>query len=438
MSKIRELRAIVDGGSYDTRTPGESFNETVAFLTDGIPLNEAYYGRKPVEPILKAMQKVRIRYLTDPNINMTNAPENKELEKAIEKTFGFRDVYVYWANGSDINNGPYTVPGSHIITTDGPYIKIGENRNGIYDKDHIITVGISSDLILFNEPTNLTAEEMVAVFIHEIGHNFDYTAFGIAREWYQIIEILIDAADKLDDGKFYDAVQIIASGVVAQALKSSPKLIIWITNLQDILLNAIPPIGRIGREIGTAIRPFTRMLDIMLGPFKWVSSMTLTLMRLPARMFSNFFLRKGETYADSFCAAYGYGSEQVTALQKMNYFMVAASADGGPVINVLTDLEFLRVEITQTLRMGHGSTQQRALRMLDVLNTDLQKANIPPAERRAIEKERDRMLATYNQFVSMSDTKRMGITQIFRTFIDNWYAGKPYALIPPLKGDYVD
>lgn len=397
-------------------------------------MNEAYYGRKQVQKMRDAMDAIRTAYLANPNLQLNfNNPLNKALGDAIKDAFGFKRCTVYWTNSASISHGPFTLPTTRAFGDNGMYINIGSNPNGFYDKDHRIAVAISSDLCLFAEPVNLTTDEMVGIFLHEIGHNFDYTMWGIINSWATIVQALINAIVHIAGGNVHRGVEDLMD-ILAVAIRDiCPEAFAYLLNWQDIVMNIIPPIGNIARLVGRAVRPFMQLIDTVLRQTRWVSSVPITVMRMPFRLLSNIFLRKGEIYADSFAAAYGYGAEQVTALAKLNQFMSTTTIDLGPVTAVFNDLSLLQTEVVQTIYMGHGSTQQRALRMVDSLNASLAKADLSAADKAVIIKERDRLLSTYNQYVSMNDDGQQTLCTAFRGMVDSWYNGKSY-VIPPVPG----
>lgn len=182
--------------------------------------------------------------------------------------------------------------------------------------------------------------------------------------------------------------------------------------------------------IGRAVQPVMKLISIIFRQLKWVS-VPLEIMATPFRLFSNTFLRKGEIYADSFAAAYGYGPEQVSALAKLDRFVATTSMDLGPITNVFNDLNLLQREIITTVYMGHGSTLQRALRMKDSLDASLSKSGLSQQDKDAIIKERDRMMKVYNDYISMGSSDQETLCRAYRSMIDSWYNGKSY-IIPPI------
>lgn len=236
----RDLRAMANTpGLCETATDSALVNEAVEEL-----LSEAYYGRKQVQKMRDAMDKIRLAYLKNPDLNLNfNSDVNKNLQQAICDAFGFKRCTVYWTNSTNIRNGPFTMPTSRVLADDGKtYIVNGANPNGYYDKDHRMAVVISSDLCLFGDPINLTTDEMVGIFLHEIGHNFDYTMWGLVRGWMIILDIIMKVIERLQKGEVVGAAETAITNTLILVVRDSyPELLAYVVNWQDLITNIIPP-----------------------------------------------------------------------------------------------------------------------------------------------------------------------------------------------------
>src|SRR5699024_1906219 len=133
-------------------------------------LDEAYYGSNKVSKIQSAMDKIYLKLKHEPNANIQKSDENRELQKAIQDVFGFQSVRIYWSNRPHVGLGPYTMPGAKILHTGtDSLLKVGST--GHYDKMHELRVYIQMDNMLVNQ-CDMNAQEMTAILLHEIGHNF--------------------------------------------------------------------------------------------------------------------------------------------------------------------------------------------------------------------------------------------------------------------------
>ena len=70
---------------------------------------------------------------------------------------------------------------------------------------------------------------------------------------------------------------------------------------------------------------------------------------------------------------------------------------------------------------------------MDKFDQDLKAADLTPADRAAILKEKERVEKFYNEFIS-NDAQHNGIfTSIFRDIVNAWYNGKPYGIVPLMR-----
>lgn len=414
------LRSIATGGA----SAELDLNEAVqAFI------NEAYYGRDQVKKISIAISKLRDAYLENPNVNYTKHALNRELQAAICAAFGFKRCSIYWSRRADMTTGPFTIPRAQIYKKGQPYVVVGANPDGYYDKDHTLICVISSDLCLFDERVGLTSDEMTAILLHEIGHNFDYTIWGIVKSYTIVIQCILNAFLSIGSGEFSKNTAKSFQNLFTLAVKEvCPDLLLYAINWQDFITNLIPPVGALCRMVGRAAQPFMRLILVLFKTVGWATDVPIAVLFSPIRQISNILLRKGEIYADSFAAAYGYGPELSTALDKCNKFTSQTTIDFGPITMAMNELSMLQTEILTVLSNGHGSVQQRSLRMLDSLNTSLAQSDLSSEDKALIIEERDRLMKTYQQFMDLDQAQQDTLSRHFRSMIDSWYNGKPYIL----------
>lgn len=390
-------------------------------------LNEAYFGRKPVEKIQKAMDKIYDLVIANPNVNLQNCPEEKALEKAFCDVFGVKSCSIYWSNTPGLGmgmKGPCTWPAARFLNTGDPGLAYGTNANGFYDKNHVMSLYINTNQTLFSE-AGLTSAEMTGILLHEVGHNFDHSIWSIIGDFMKFFDIVIDAmTNPINIPK--DAASILVAGL-------GRPVIHIISNADDMIINAIPPIGMIMRMVGRIGFNIMKVLGAILSPITTVVAVPMLLAFTPFAYIRNLYMRKGEVYADSFAASYGYSAELVSGLEKLNVYMYQDKNAENTFLAPFYDLMMLEADIINTLSGGHGSTQQRSLRMADKLDKDLEQSNLNAADKAAIKKEKERLLATYDKFMNCDEQVRGALTKSFREMIDNWYAGKNYMFVPILE-----
>lgn len=426
---IGELRATYLGNGMQYDDPNRIM--TLEEATTMFALDEAFLGKRPVAKIQAAMDNIYKLVMADPKINLNASPQKRLLENAFCDVFGFASCSIYWANRPGMgmatgSPGPCTMPQCKILHQSTVSFKYGTNQKGFYDERHELRVYINTDQTLFTE-AGLSSEEMLAVLLHEVGHNFDYSVWTLVGQWYSVIEDIVDiiTAPTSKQG-LSNAINLTIKlgaqefgGGVVQALM----------NLDDMIMNVIPPIGMIMRSIQRVGFNVLKLIQAVLSPLSIAVNVPIKLAMSPFRYLSNTSMRKGEIYSDSFAAVYGYGPEQMAALEKMSVYLYQTSNED-TFLAPFYDLMMLQADIVNTLSGGHGSTQQRALRMMDKLDHDLEASGLTSADKAAIRAEKDRFVTMYNKFLNADTGVKSSMTSSFRRMIDNWYAGKNYMFVP--------
>lgn len=147
------------------------------------PVQEAYFGKSKYllegEEVLKKIIKrfkvpfeQRGKRIIDA-VAVNKSSENKKLEELIKKQFGFGEVCIHWDGSNTVNAFSFSRGIIRLITTDMPKLPVKQSDGGYYDEGHnyICAIGIYAGLI----DEGLTAEELMATILHEIGHNFQCT-----------------------------------------------------------------------------------------------------------------------------------------------------------------------------------------------------------------------------------------------------------------------
>jgi len=424
MYTLTELRAIAEGanitdGFAEQMSLQEAFNQFI--------LDEAFFGKKPVQKIQDAMDVIYEKVMAKPSIIIQNDPSRRELEKAFCDVFGFKSCSIYWANRPNLDRGPCTIPRAKFLHSGNITYKYGTNQKGFYDNKHELRVFINTDQILFTEG-DMTSAEMTAILLHEVGHNFDYSIWALTNQWYMIFNAILNVILNPNNPRVYGRLTGTGLNVLLSELGGVYQALI---NIDDMLLNVIPPLGSIVRAVKKFGFNVVKALNAILSPVTMVIILPQYIVMTPFRYINNTFLRKGEAYADSFASSYGYSSELATALEKLNLYQTQSTNEDS-FLAPFYDLALLQADLITTMTGGHGSTQQRIMRMVEKLDMDLEQSGLSASDKAAIREERAKLMKTYNNFLNADVGIRSDITSSFRTMIDNWYAGKNYMFIPTM------
>lgn len=392
-------------------------------------LDEAYYGRKPAQPILNAMIDCCKLIDSDPTIAMNRTNENIALQKAVQKVFGFKSCTIRWENRGIMIKGAYTYPGNPTSYGSKPAFKYGQHKDGFYDSKHELPVFIELSNNMYVE-AHLTPEEMTAILIHEIGHNFDFTPATMFMGWTKAILAIIMLIKGLADGSWINTlVKIYMSSDTGRDIKH------FISNIDVIVMNYVPPLGIIGRGIQKIAGLIGKLFNAILSPTQLLAIPAM-LMFAPFIHLISFFGRRKEIYADTFAASYGFGEELGTGLAKLDMSVTRLDvAPSGTMMEIMYDFaQFNREFFTMFCDIrGHGSTQQRMIRTKAKLERDLNNNDVPPELKKELQKQIEDMDKAYNDFVNCDEYEQKSITRFFRGLVDHAYNGKDYAFIEPMR-----
>ena len=237
-------------------------------------LDEAFIGRKPIRDIQSAMDKLYARCVNNSGFIARGSSEANALDDAFTRTFGFRDFSIYWRAPDLAHANIFTIPQMrvlHLGPGGGPVQ--GQNSNGFYDSNHSMCVAISTEQAIFTE-AGVTSEEMVAILLHEIGHNFDYTFFSIMRNFIVLFESIISIflvvpnfkgifnGFRVNLRKEPDFLEIAAPVVV----EWFPKETVVIENWDDLVLSLIPSARTIANKAWRFAGAIMRLMSALMFP----------------------------------------------------------------------------------------------------------------------------------------------------------------------------
>ena len=287
-------------------------------------------------------------------------PANEKLEKELADFFGFKQLKIYWGNSTGPNAG--TIKPLSFQVTD---------NKSVVDKRAIkVHIMMNEELVTMSD---MNARELLAILLREIGHNFYYCPiYVIGQIFFSVVT--------LPFGLLSRTIQVlIYKGVAA---------------IDDILKKYVPVVGNAIQlykhtlaEINGIVKPFSFPRLIATIPQR-IASITLN----PISVITGYGDEKG---ADSFAAKYGYGSDLVSALHKLDHPPKMISSKiykNSETITVLDDFTNLIIDLIGSMTLDpHPNTNQRAQSLLKKLKADLTKADYPIEMKRDLEKEIARM-----------------------------------------------
>lgn len=374
-------------------------------------LQEAYYGKLPelakIEDLLGVISK---KIKADPKkCNPNKYPENTQIEQLFCKLFGFKTTYLYWE--------PFTYGNAYTISMNA-LILFSDKKDGIVKRDNkgyydktgksVLTVYVSNGLIIRD---NLTPRELLATILHEIGHNFDVSKYHLVEYVTQAIATLGFSifeyrtySDSIDDIKtqYYDNI----SKEENKFYKNNRQRENYNKKTdRRIKLNSI-----IDTWVATPIlKALQSAATIILSPFIQITQLGS---------------KKSEIFADSFATAYGYGTDLISALNKLGdekkQYYYPKSGFG----KFLWDLSNFHDEVFIAFGDCHGTNQERCKDCLEKLNWDLKHNDFPAGLRKELVNEINKTTDLYKAYTSKSETERMAITRIWRYIVRYLFNGR--------------
>ena len=242
---------------------------------------------------------------------------------------------------------------------------------------------------------NITSEEMVAILLHEIGHNFQ-----------EFIDPSMKAYNNIYILNWYD--QILAYSILnhladwkAQAMRSN-------TNTQRVE-DAVSP--RSEKRRSKEYNDAKTYYDIAKIKFMFKQLVNVALLGIPGTVKAllmlpiaaletafnkkkhEFFGRTGEMTADKFPTIYGYGPAQQSALTKFSYtdYGVDKFINNIPLLGAYFALQKIPARMIINIQDEHPSLVARIEDQIYTLENELKKKNMSPAIRKLIEKDLEQL-----------------------------------------------
>ena len=350
---------------------------------------ESYFGKtknlQMAERILGQMLEIMRE---KPHGDFSNHPLNKELEKTFQRQFGFKRIYIIWDRAPLTSFTAYTLSSSDVLF-DPKYYAVKNKEKGFYDESHshIAYIRVSVEIPL---QLNFTPEEFLGTILHELGHNFDdslYTRIALSATYmYNVVGIM--------NGVLLENPELIAqyagrfAGLLITTTNTGHLINAKLNHLCNKFLNHVPALKRMKLVLNKVCDVIFAGLDVLDSAVGLIA-LPLNLLLSPVTQMMTLLTRKGEEFADSFAAAYGYGPGVISGLAKMSgapwMKNVKKNMDyANPVYKIATDICMFQHEIMAFANGDHGTELTRSVSIKQELIRDLNNADYPPALKRDI------------------------------------------------------
>lgn len=431
---------------------------------------EAYVGK--TQTLLEAEQilnRIVDAYKKEVNVDMINHPLNKELEHLIQKQFGFKNVYITWyrssvytlpgiKNATDLTPwtpNAFTMLSAYVLFDNSTITLRGANgkTNRYYDTKHVHTLSIEISYLLPSSGL-YTGGELLAIILHEIGHNFDcspYWYYGeiiyatmIVRNWLicgtQWMDFLKQGEISNENLQIFLKNIIITIGTTVAGTAPYKMVTHTINRLMNKVMDVVPFASAI-EHLGISfmrLKEAFRQMDprIFLTNIRDLAVLATTqpraLLRIPVSHIGQIPTKKKEIFADSFAVAYGYGPEMARALEKLDTLQwneLKAASELTPLTAFFADFrksnEYL---ISILLYPNHGTDVERTRKMIVGMKRDLRSVELHPSMKKKLENDIQEMETTLQTYMKTTYDKKLYISAVMQWFLVEICDGNAFLL----------
>lgn len=369
-------------------------------------INEAYFGRTPgITRCFNAFCDFRNKYLRSNKVGQTivsitnlTADHDKDLHRfcnEMERQFGFDSFFLVIENSATVN--AYTYPIMFGAGDKDPKKNLIIDKEGYHFKKELKMSGIVCiyTSLLFN--IDFSNEEMFAIILHEVGHNFQSYINGSVRSLdvvYKILyiyETILYTLINLGQGDIEYAISkiselfMISKPTHSVFFKAYNKL----TSNENMInlysyFNFVKGLISVPTALiqGILMVPLIPIQGIMIG----ISAVMQSLMILPIH--ANKYL--GEQIADAFPTYYGFGVANINTFKegKLSPFgPFVKTVSNLPLIGHIYNLFLIPTEILLSIGDEHPSDIVRCQSMIDAMKTDLNDKRLSPKLRKELSKQ---------------------------------------------------
>ena len=417
-------------------------------------INEAYYGYYTgMNDLVEQLSIVRSKYigLSKFSVSIDKLNTDKELYKFCDMVadfFGFASF--------NLTIDPNAVISAYTVSPAFRSIKMTKNlitkdKNGIRYKEGsgVSCYVFTSEELFLNK--DFTDREVMAVIVHEIGHNFSsgvdfmLTTSEVLKKIYGIpisIMSLLSALLKIGNpsqlimGKNSIDRDLRAAGLTSfiseKIYKSITKSLSNIEGVNTLnrLLSVPSNVQNMAIDIaGPLLLPLIAVQTL----YKFIEQGILGM--LDSMITRTYIGKKDERLSDAFATMYGLGEDLATALHRLDSYGVSGTKVGKnirkvPLIGWTYDLLVVPCNMIFALTDVHPEVANRAYEQIKYLRNELNNMDLNPRVRKELEQNlRDIENTVKEQYNEVSVYRGTLVADIYNKIIYNICIGKDKANI---------
>lgn len=372
------------------------------------PFNEEYIGKLPefikVSEIFdKMIEKAKL----DPKkMNPNDWKENEQICTILAKVFGLKRVWFYWVP-HDMRNAFTVTIHSFLVLGDSKDLIEYRTGKGFYDTSHRSIFTIYGYCGLLLPEAKMTGKELLAIFLHELGHNFDYSPYHhvsfLAKAMIEAGGSTIDQNNAVKMDYYNQVTEQYDSYYSKNSIKRKKEREKYQKAIEKYLNSGL-------------------LKNFIQCAYHIIHMPLYALISIPTQL-SQLDGKKGEQFADSFATAYGYGPELISALGKLGTYDNVKVTNCGKATVFFRDLNNCLGEIINGLAEVHGTDQERCKDCINKLRKDLANTDYPKGMKEDLETEINRLESLYMEMLTSTPDDRQKITKAWRRLCDKLFGG---------------
>lgn len=397
------------------------------------PVTEAYIGKtKPLlaaerelDIIIRERKENRLTY----DMSSDGNPHVKAVGKLLQKQFGFKECVINFVPDMIVN--ACTINSSLVSRSIHYKSYRFDKKRGHYDEEHCISsfVTVYEGLL---ENDNMTGGVLLAIILHEIGHDFDNSPWLVVQD----IMLFISSPIQMLIGELMKE-----SNIVQRGMSIISNIIYRIPPLEAFLKLFTGTIGLIN-GIKSFLHEMKVVNRLMNGnPIKLLRGGKVN--KIIAGIIIKTAGATGEIHSDELAAVYGYGSELskglVTARNSNITFEGIASKN--PATNLLVDVYsqifeiILFCSIPEAAIDCHPSEQARVKSVIDKYERDLANSDFPPEMKKELIRELEETKEIYKGYIECTQDGEKGkvFSMGIRMIKDKLFGGHDWQNALPTK-----
>lgn len=332
--------------------------------------------------------------LTDADLNQSDS--TRTIEKLFKKVFNLRDFALDWSV-NPISNAMTFI--KSFLFTDKNYKtdKTGHQTN----KDLFIGMTVMTGLITYSK---LNEKELMAIMLHEIGHNFYNSVFNTLATIPLSIPFLTPLLDALN--------------VNERMFKNQKRF-------KEFMWNKFPKTAKLFTNINDSLFYFGRLSS---NPVSRLLNSALNIQHLLNSPMAPVFRYSTEKHADSFAVDYGYGIYLAKALDKMGKSYTAYESQYYETkLGWLYDFIDVQASLLSSIVSGYPTDHNRLRSILDRLEASTHDPNLDPRVRKELENQTKQYKDFYyNEYMKIEkdEVRLRTFSTFFKTMVEEQYDGK--------------